>query len=56
VLITIVVVDASFHILAKPWPLISTAVPLAFSDGNITKLNNVLKRRANGQDMCDRFL
>jgi hypothetical protein len=55
VLITIVVVDASFHILAKPWPLISTAVPLAFSDGDIAKLNEVLQCRANGRDKCDLF-
>jgi len=55
VLITFVVVDASFHIPAKPWLLISTAVPLAFSDGDITKLNDVLRRRANGRDMCDLF-
>jgi len=49
------VVDASFHILAKPWPLISTAVPLAFSDGDIAKLNDVLRAQANGRDMCDLF-
>jgi hypothetical protein len=49
------VVDAGFHILAKPWPLISNAVPLAFSDGGIVKLNDVLQRRANGRDMRDLF-
>jgi hypothetical protein len=55
VLITIVVVDASFSFLAKPWSLISNAVPLAFGDGDIAKLNDVLRRRTNGRDKCDLF-
>jgi hypothetical protein len=37
------VVDASFHIAAKAWALLSAAVPLAFSDGKSAKLNDVLK-------------
>jgi hypothetical protein len=55
VLITIVVVDASFSFLAKPWPLISSAVPLAFSDGDIAKLNDILQCRANGRDKFHLF-
>jgi hypothetical protein len=31
------VVDASFHIVAKAWALISAAVPVAFENGEIAK-------------------